>query len=104
MLVSGQSLRSEHVELLAGLVGGALGDRLREAAAHNTSIIALTVAECEQLLSVLDDAPWSLLALRESLLSQLEHRRRKRIRAEKAANYRREQGWPDSRVAYERSS
>jgi hypothetical protein len=64
----------------------------------------VTVAECEQLVSVLDDAPWSLPALRESLLSQLEHRRRKRVRAEKAASYRRAQGWPDSRVAYERSA
>ena len=104
MLLSGQSLRPEHVELLAGLVGGELGDRLREAAAHNNSIIALTVAECEQLVSVLDDVPWSLPALRESLVSQLEHRRRKRVRAENAASYRRAQGWPDSRVAYERSA
>ena len=49
-----------------------MGERLREAAAHNNSIMALSMADCEQLLSVLDDAPWSLLALRETLLSQCE--------------------------------
>ena len=92
LLVSGQKLRDDHVELLAGLVGGELGTRLREAAEQENSYVALSMADCEKLLAVLDDAPWSLLALRETLISQREHRRRKRLRDERAANYRRSHG------------
>lgn len=95
MVVSGYKLRDDYVELLAGLVGGELGDRLREAAGQSGSYVALSMADCERLLAVLKNPPWSLLALREILMTQREHRRRKRVRDEKAANYRLAQGWPD---------
>jgi hypothetical protein len=43
-------------------------------------MMALSVADCEQLLAVLEDAPWSLIALRETLLAQREQRQRKCVR------------------------
>ena len=51
MLVSGQKLRDDHVELLAELVGGELGDRLRQAVEQKDSFVALSLAECEELLA-----------------------------------------------------
>jgi hypothetical protein len=80
MVVAGQSLRDEHVAVLADLVGAELGSRLREAAAHNCSIVALNSAEREQILVALeglDDVPWSMLGLRDALLQQKRNQRRK---------------------------
>jgi hypothetical protein len=61
MLVSGGSLREEQVALLADLVAGELGQRLREAAAERCSIMRLSRGERERILASLDDAPWPLV-------------------------------------------
>ena len=76
MLVSGQKLRNDHVDLLATLVGGELGERLRDAIVHDCSIMMLSVADREQILASLEEAPWPLLGLREKLVEQRRGRRR----------------------------
>jgi hypothetical protein len=78
MLVSGESLRDEEVTLLADLVAGELGGRLREAAAAGCSIMTLSPAERERILASLDDAPWPLVGLRETMQKQTQRRRRQK--------------------------
>jgi hypothetical protein len=96
MLVSAESLRGEQVELLAGLVGGELGQRLRAAVAHNTSIMTLSRNDREQILAFLDDAPWPLLGLLETIRKQLQGRRRRENTQNRVAEYN-ARGWLENR-------
>jgi hypothetical protein len=88
MLVSGESLRTEHVELLAQLVGGVLGKRLLAAVAHDNSFVILSRADREQILASLNDAPWPLVGLRETMERQLQRRRRSDVTEKRRADYR----------------
>jgi hypothetical protein len=97
MLVSGETLRDEHVELLAGLVGGELGQRLRAALAHNASIMTLSRNDRERMLASLDDAPWPLLGLRETMRKQLRGRRRREKTQNRVADYNAARGWLENR-------
>jgi hypothetical protein len=97
MLVSGETLRDEHVELLAGLVGGDLGQRLRAAVAHNTSFMTLSRSDRDQILASLDDAPWPLLGLRETMRKQLRGRRRREKTQNRVADYQLARGWLENR-------
>jgi hypothetical protein len=91
MLVSGERLRDEHVELLAALVGGELGRRLRAAVAHKSSIMTLSRDDRERILDSLGDAPWPLVGLRETTQKQLQRRRRSTGTARRPS--RSLQGW-----------
>ena len=89
MLVSGESLRTDQVGSFCGARRGVLGKRLRAAVAHDNSFVILSRADREQMLASLDDAPWPLVGLRETMERQLQRRRRGDVALQRGADYRR---------------
>ena len=96
MLISGESLDDEHVNLLADVVGGEIRDRLRVAVAQKTSIMTLSRSDREHIFASLrEDAPWQLARLREVMEGQLQRRARLERNEKRVAASRRARGWAE---------
>ena len=94
MLISGESLNDSHVNLLADVVGGEIGDRLRVAVGQKTSIMTLSRSEREHILASLrEHAPWQLDGLREAMESQSQRRVQLERSKNRVAASRRARGW-----------
>jgi hypothetical protein len=57
MNLAGNTVRKEHVLLLAALVDGELAAKLNRALIYNNTIVALSPADCEHVLAVLGETP-----------------------------------------------
>ena len=74
-MLAGESLLGHHVHLLADMLGKhPLAARLERALAQNNSIVALTPADREHLLELLDHPPAGLAALQAVLVRQQKQR------------------------------
>ena len=93
MLISGETLDDEHVNLLADVVGSEIGDRLRVAVAQKTAIMTLSRSEREHIFASLrEDAPWQLARLRDVMAGQLQRRARLDRNQRRVAGSRRARG------------
>ena len=82
MLVAGERLTRADVLLLATLLADdPLGRRLREAAEHGTTIFTITQQERVRVLNGLEDPPFRLRGLRDTLVAQQKLRARRRHQA-----------------------
>ena len=71
MILAGSTVRTENVELLASMLDGELAAKLRRAVENDNSIVALSNAEREQIVTVLADRPPQFVELRTVLVAQL---------------------------------
>ena len=78
MIVAGTTLRPDQVRVLAAMVDGELAAKLERAVTNKNSIVALTVAERERIVAVLDSEPPSaLVELHGVLVKQLAQQKRR---------------------------
>ena len=88
MILSGTTVRTDQVLVLAGLLkGDELAAKLERGVTNNNPIVALSVAERQQIVDTLSDAPWGLVELRTVLTQQL-----KRLRDREAQEQRMREG------------
>jgi hypothetical protein len=84
MNLAGAAVREEHVRLLATMVNDELAAKLERAITNNNTIIALSPADRQQLLAVFDKStPGGLLELRNVLIKQGDHARRREAQADR---------------------
>lgn len=78
MIVAGTTLRPDQVRVLAAMLDGELAAKLERAVTNKNSIVALTVAERERIVAVLDSEPPSaLVELHDVLVKQLAQQKRR---------------------------
>lgn len=83
MILSGSTVRTENVHLLATMLqGDELAEKLERAIANNNTIVALSVADRERIVGVTADGPARLVELRSVLVTQLKrhHEREAQVR------------------------
>ena len=81
MILSGSTVRSENVRLLASMLDGdELAAKLERALTNGDTIVAISLADRQRVVTVLgDDAPGGLADLRRVLVKQLaQHHERER--------------------------
>ena len=75
-VLAGHRVLHKDVLVLAGLLGGdELAVKLERGVASNSSIVALSVADCQRILEVLVDPPGGLAELKNVLGKQLKQRK-----------------------------
>lgn len=85
MILSGVSIRPEHVQLLAAMAGDELGAKLERAALHHNSIVALTPADRTRIIETIDGSSSTVFGeLRTVLVKQVEQQRRKEAKEAQA--------------------
>ena len=86
MVLSGVTVRTDQVELLARMLeGDALAEKLTRGVQNGNDLVALSVADRDRIIAVLDEPPPSGLAeLRSTLVRQMKEFRGREDRAEKA--------------------
>jgi hypothetical protein len=74
MILSGSTVRTENVQLLAGMLDGdELAMKLERAVANKNTIVALSLDDRHRITAVLaDDPPWGLAELQGVLVKQLK--------------------------------
>jgi hypothetical protein len=74
MILSGSTVRTENVQLLAGMLDGdELAMKLERAVANKNTIVALSLDDRHRITAVLaDDPPWGLAQLQGVLVKQLK--------------------------------
>ncbi len=81
MILSGSTVRTENVKLLASMFDGdELAAKLERAVTNGDTIVALSLADRQQVVAVLaDDAPSGFAELRRVLVKQLaQHEEREK--------------------------
>ena len=81
MILSGSTVRTENVQLLASMLDGDdLAAKLERALTNGDTIVAISLADRQRVVTVLgDDAPGGLAELRRVLVKQLaQHHERER--------------------------
>ena len=86
MILSGSSVRTDNVELLAGMLDGdQLALKLERAVANKNPIVALSLDDRRRIVAVLAaDAPWGLTELRSALVKQLAQHKEHATRTQRA--------------------
>ena len=78
LIVAGTTLRPDQVRVLAAMLDGELAAKLERAVTNKNSIVALTVAERERIVTVLDaEPPSALVELHGVLVKQLAQQKRR---------------------------
>ena len=74
MILSGSTVRTENVQLLAGMLDGdELAVKLERAVANKNTIVGLSLDDRRRITAVLaQDAPWGLAQLQSVLVKQLK--------------------------------
>ena len=74
MILSGSTVRTENVQLLAGMLDGdELAVKLERAVANKNTIVGLSLDDRRRITAVLaEDAPWGLAQLQSVLVKQLK--------------------------------
>ena len=74
MILSGSAVRTDNVELLAGMLDGdELAVKLERAVVNKNSLVALSLADRRRIVAVLAaEAPWGLAELQSVLVKQLK--------------------------------
>jgi hypothetical protein len=83
VILSGSTVRSENVQLLAAMLDGdELATKLERALTNNNTIVALSIADRERIVAVVADGPAGFAELRRLLVTQLEkhHQREAQVR------------------------
>ncbi len=83
MILSGSTVSSENVQLLAAMLDGdELATKLERALTNNNTIVALSIADRERIMAVVADGPAGFAELRRVLATQLErhHEREAQVR------------------------
>lgn len=85
MVLSGVTVRNEHVQLLARLLQGEkLAAKLTRAMKNGNDLVALTSADRQQIVMVLDPTPFGLAELRDVLIKQLRQAKERDAREERS--------------------
>ena len=83
MILSGSTLRTDNVHLLATMLrGDELATKLERAITNDNTIVALSIAERERIVAVIADRPAGFAELRSVLVTQLKkhHEREAQVR------------------------
>ena len=73
MILSGSTVRTDNVRLLAAMLeGDELATKLERAITNNNTIVALSIADRERIVAVIADAPAGFAELRSVLVTQLK--------------------------------
>ena len=74
MILSGSTVQTENVQLLAGMLDGDdLAVKLERAVANKNTIVGLSLDDRRRISAVLaEDAPWGLAQLQSVLVKQLK--------------------------------
>lgn len=83
MILSGLTVRTENVHLLATMLeGDELATKLERALTNNNTIVALRVTDRERIVAMLTDGPAGFVELRSVLVTQLKqhHEREAQVR------------------------
>ena len=83
VILSGSTVRSENVQLLAAMLqGDELATKLERALTNNNTIVALSIADRERIVAVVADGPAGFAELRRMLVTQLDkhHEREAQVR------------------------
>ena len=83
MILSGSTVRTDNVHLLATILqGDELATKLERAITNNNTIVALSVADRERIVAVIADGLAGFAELRSVLVSQLtqHHEREAQVR------------------------
>lgn len=85
MVLSGVTVRNEQVHVLAGLLEGEqLGTKLTRAMKNGNDLVALSAADRQLIVMVLDPAPAGLAELRDVLVKQLRQAQERDAREERS--------------------
>ena len=85
MVLSGVTVRNDHVQLLARLLKGEkLAAKLTRAMKNGNDLVALTSADRQQIVMALDPTPFGLAELRDVLLKQLRQAKEREAREERS--------------------
>lgn len=85
MVLSGVTVRIEQVHVLAGLLEGEqLGTKLTRAMKNGNDLVALSAADRQLIVMVLDPAPAGLAELRDVLVKQLRQAQERDAREERS--------------------
>ena len=76
MILAGSTIRKENVELLATMLDGELAAKLKRAVQNDNSIVALSIADRERIVTALADRPSQFVELRTVLVAQLAKHRK----------------------------
>jgi len=83
VILSGSTVSSENVQLLAAMLDGdELATKLERALTDNNPIVALSIADRERIVAVVADGPAGFAELRGVLVTQLDthHEREAQVR------------------------
>jgi len=85
VILSGVTVRSDQVQLLAGLLeGDDLGAKLTRAVENHNELVGLSVSDRQLIVTTLDPPPFGLVELREVLVRQLRQAKEHEARAERS--------------------
>ena len=83
MILSGSTVRTDNVHLLATMLqGDELATKLERALTNNNTIVALSIADRERIVAVIADGPAGFAELHSVLVTQLRkhHEREAQVR------------------------
>ena len=81
MILAGQAVRNENVRQLAHLLGGdELSAKLERGIGDENAIVALTLADRQRIVAVLNEPPGGLAELRAVLVKQMKQQRERELR------------------------
>ena len=85
MVLAGVTVRSEQVQLLTRLLKGEkLAAKLTRAMKHGNDLVALSAADRQLIVMVLDPTPLGLAELRDVLVRQLRRAKEREAREERS--------------------
>ena len=84
VILSGVTVRSDQVQLLARLVKGDLAAKLALALKNRNDLVALSSDDRHLIVAVLNPPPFGLIELREVLVRQLRQAKEREARAERS--------------------
>ena len=85
MVLSGVAVRSDQVQLLARLLkGDELAAKLTRAVTNRNDLVALSTADRQLIVTVLNPPPFGLAELREVLVRQLRQAKEREAREERS--------------------
>ena len=96
MILAGSTVRTENVELLATMLEGELAAKLSRAVENDNSIVALSIAEREQIVTALAERQPQFVELRAVLVAQLARLKKQEAREAQSQGMRR------ARLAHDR--
>jgi hypothetical protein len=85
MVLSGVTVSSDQVQLLAGLLeGDELAAKLARAVENRNDLVALSSGDRQLILTVLNPPPFGLVELRDVLVRQLRQAKEREAREERS--------------------